>query len=112
MDDHFGVQPPATVTVEWDDKSAILLAYRMGQVEANLTRMNKRFDMFVENYPNAITLELMLKPLKEKVEDLETKEAERISQSKTQTAQWRLAMIMALVSPTAVIIVNNLMGSK
>lgn len=83
-----------------------VLVYRMDSVENSIKILVEKFDHFAANYPNTQHLDLILKPLKNDLDDLERevdvikaeKQQERL-QKERDTNTLKLAVLTAMLSP-------------
>lgn len=99
--------PPMTpAEMRLEDGHPMVLAYRMGRVESQLGHIEGKLDLIAQNYPTTATIQLLLEPLKEKVEALETKNKEEESNRTAGAAQLKMAVIAAVVSPVITFVVT------
>ena len=83
-----------------------VLVYRMNSVEDSIKLLVDKFDNFASNYPNTQHLDLILRPLKDDLDDLEKevegmkieKQQERLQKERDGNTL-KLAVLTAMLSP-------------
>lgn len=85
-------------TLTADDHPSVL-AYRMGQVELRLTELKGQLEGISRHYPTIETINLMMNPLKDRITEIEAKNQAEETARGQYTAQLKLAIIAACISP-------------
>lgn len=98
--------PPSPTENRIEDGHPMVLAYRVGQVEQTLNQIVGKLDLISQNYPTTATIQLLLEPLKDRVIDLEAKNEKEENARTTASAQLKLALVVAAVTPAFTIIVT------
>lgn len=86
-----------------------ILIHRMGTLETDIGGLGKKIDNMGTAYPTMIHVDLLLQPLREKIADLEEDKKEKEKEESSKQGQFRLALIMAVLSPIFSIIITILL---
>lgn len=86
-----------------------VLIHRMGTLETGLESIGLKIDNMGTAYPTMIHVDLLLQPLREKIKDLEEDSKEKEKTESAKQGQFRLALIMAVLSPIFSIIITILL---
>lgn len=89
-----------------------ILIHRMGTLELGMTDLGAKIDNMGTLYPTTIHVDLIVAPLREKINDLEDNEKERERERIRQTAQLRLALAVAMVSPIISLFITLLLDRQ
>jgi hypothetical protein len=83
-----------------------LTAYRLGQLEKDVRALHGKFDLVAQHYVTAASLMLVLDPIRDRLKELENSEKERDQRRSNESAQFKLALTMAIFSPIMSAIVS------
>jgi hypothetical protein len=89
-----------------------ILIHRMGTLESGMTDIGTKIDNMGTLYPTTIHVDLLLAPIRDKVKDLEDNEKERERERLKQTAQLKLALTVAMVSPIISLFITLVLDRK
>lgn len=89
-----------------------ILIHRMGTLETGLGVIGEKIDNMGSLYPTTIHLDLIVSPLKDRIKYLEENEKEKERERTKQTAQFKLAVIMALCSPIVSLFITLVLDTK
>lgn len=92
-------------------ESLAVIAYRLGQLETVVGKLDNKFDRVADLYVNHASLTLIIAPFKEKIAELEEVNKTREMQKDQAASQLRLAIIVAVMSPIVSAIVTILIGT-
>ena len=93
------------------NESLAVIAYRLGQLETVVGKIDNKFDRVADLYVNHASLTLILNPLKEKINELENENKAKQTEKDQAASQLRLAIIVAVMSPIVSAIVTILIGT-
>ncbi len=88
------------------DDAPLVMAYRLGELEKKMDLALGKFDLMAQHYVNHTSLMLILDPLKTHIKELEDKDKERDQRRSNESAQFKLALTMAIFSPIMAAIVS------
>jgi hypothetical protein len=89
-----------------------ILIHRMGTLESGVESLKDMVGNMGTLYPTTIHVDLIVAPLREKITNLENNEKERERDRIKQTAQFKLAMAMAVVAPLITLFITLVLDRK
>lgn len=106
------MQDENTDQVMSDSVKLGVLIHRMGSLENSMATIGQKLDNIGNLYPTMMTVELLLSPMKSKIQELEDKDKEKEREASKFTTQLKLALIMAVVGPVLSVIILAVWGIK
>ena len=89
-----------------------ILIHRMGTLESGLTVIGEKLDTMGTLYPTTVHVDLIVAPIRDRIKELEENEKERERESTRQTAQLKLALIVAMASPLISIFITLVLDTR
>lgn len=83
-----------------------VVAWRLGQVEHGVRELGLKIDMIAQNYPTQGTLQLLIDPIKTSILELQVKNKEEELSKNNASAQLKLAIFVAAISPVFTIVLT------
>lgn len=88
-----------------------VVAYRLGIVETDLKSMDIKLDRIINEYPTHAMLELVIRPMREKLKELEDDKKTEAQDRFKQQQSLKVALFSAIISPIASVILILVMAN-
>ena len=89
-----------------------IVIHRMGALESGMADIGHKIDNMGTMYPTMMHIDLLLKPMRDKIDDLEGDKKEKEREQATRAGQLKIAIIMALFSPIVSILITLLLDNR
>ena len=106
------MQDENTDQVMSDSVKLGVLIHRMGSLETGMAAIGTKLDNIGNLYPTMMTVELLLSPMRTKIQELEEGNKEKEREASKFTTQLKLALIMAVVGPVLSVVILAVWGIK
>lgn len=93
-----------------------VVAYRLGIVETDLKSMDIKLDRIINEYPTHAMLELVIRPMRDKIKEIEDEKKAEVKEKYKQQQGLKVALFSAIISPIAsvilILVMANTLGLK
>lgn len=89
-----------------------VVAYRLGQVEMGMREMTQKLGMIAENYPNTATINLLLQPMRDDIQELKQQKEKEAEQKSNLSSQLKLGIAVAIMSPLFSLVITILVTGE